>query len=57
MCRRCVASALPDRGRVALEALMSGRDMTGRTGQKGDDSGRTTLDTIMHEVDELSRDR
>ncbi len=45
------------RGRVALEALMSGRDMTGRTGQKGDDSGRTTLDTIMHEVDELSRDR
>lgn len=45
------------RGRVALEALMSGRDMTGRTGQKGDESGRTTLDTIMSEVDELSRDR
>ena len=45
------------RGRVALEALMSGRDMTGRTGQKSGESGRTTLDTIMHEVDELSRDR
>ncbi|QKS01225.1 sigma-70 family RNA polymerase sigma factor [Sphingomonas sp. CL5.1] len=44
------------RGRVALEALMSGNEMTSRTGHKGE-SGGSTLDAIMHEVDELSRDR
>jgi RNA polymerase sigma-70 factor (ECF subfamily) len=45
------------RGRVALEALMSGSDMSSRSGQKIEASGMTTLDEIMGEVDELSRDR
>ncbi|WP_298673028.1 sigma-70 family RNA polymerase sigma factor [uncultured Sphingomonas sp.] len=44
------------RGRVALEALMNGKDMTPRTGHKSEGSG-TVLDAIMSEVNELSRDR
>lgn len=44
------------RGRVALEALMSGNDMTTRTAQ-GLVREKPTLDEIMDEVDELSRDR
>jgi len=44
------------RGRVALEALMNGGDMSSRTGYKGEATG-STLDAIMHEVDELSRER
>jgi RNA polymerase sigma factor (sigma-70 family) len=44
------------RGRVALETLMSGSDMTSRT-DHGAISVKPTLDEIMDEVDELSRDR
>lgn len=44
------------RGRVALEALMSGSDMTSRTDHNAI-SEKATLDEIMDEVDELSRDR
>ncbi|OWK33496.1 ECF RNA polymerase sigma factor SigH [Sphingomonas dokdonensis] len=44
------------RGRVALEALMSGSDMTSRTDHTIA-SVKPTLDEIMDEVDELSRDR
>lgn len=44
------------RGRVALEALMSGTDMSRRTGHKNETTG-STLDAIMDEVNELSRDR
>ncbi|MDF2603162.1 MAG: polymerase subunit sigma-70 [Sphingomonas sp.] len=44
------------RGRVALEALMSGSDMTSRTDHMIP-SLKPTLDEIMDEVDELSRDR
>jgi len=44
------------RGRVALEALMAGNDMTTRTAQ-GLIREKPTLDEIMDEVDELSRDR
>ena len=44
------------RGRVALEALMSGTDMAARRGHKVDTS-TTTLDKIMNEVDTLSRGR
>ena len=44
------------RGRVALEALMSGSDMQSRT-EQGLIREKATLDEIMDEVDELSRDR
>lgn len=44
------------RGRVALETLMNGRDMTSRT-EQGLVREKPTLDEIMDEVDELSRDR
>ena len=44
------------RGRVALESLMSGSDMTSRTSH-GVVALKPTLDEIMDEVDELSRDR
>jgi len=44
------------RGRVALETLMSGNDMTSRTDHTIT-SVKPTLDEIMDEVDELSRDR
>ncbi len=44
------------RGRVALEALMSGSDMQSRT-EQGLVREKATLDEIMDEVDELSRDR
>lgn len=44
------------RGRVALEALMSGGDMKSRTDHNAI-SEKATLDEIMDEVDELSRDR
>ncbi|MEO5494393.1 MAG: sigma-70 family RNA polymerase sigma factor [Sphingomonas sp.] len=43
------------RGRVALEALLSGGDMSSRR-TAPDNQGRTALDTIMDEVDELSGD-
>lgn len=44
------------RGRVALEALMSGSDMSRRTGHDSGTNG-SPLDAIMGEVEELSRDR
>ena len=44
------------RGRVALENLMSGSDMTSRTDHTVVGT-KATLDEIMDEVDELSRDR
>ena len=43
------------RGRVALEALLSGGDMSSRR-TAPDNQGRTALDAIMDEVDELSGD-
>ena len=43
------------RGRVALEALLSGGDMSSRR-TAPDNNGRTALDTIMDEVDDLSGD-
>ncbi|PCG14974.1 sigma-70 family RNA polymerase sigma factor [Sphingomonas adhaesiva] len=44
------------RGWVALEALMSGSDLSSRREHETDGT-RSTLDSIMNEVDELSRDR
>ncbi len=44
------------RGRVALEALMAGSTLSSRRDHEVD-SERSTLDSIMSEVDELSRDR
>ena len=41
------------RGRVALEALMSGGELSSRR-EAPDNQGRTALDTIMDEVDDLS---
>jgi len=44
------------RGRVALEAILSGGDLSSRRTHSLED-GMTALDTIMGEVDDLSRDR
>jgi RNA polymerase sigma-70 factor (ECF subfamily) len=44
------------RGRVALESILSGGDLASRREHSLED-GKTALDTIMGEVDELSRDR
>src|SRR5579875_1572403 len=44
------------RGRVALEAIMSGGELPSRR-DHGLEEGKTALDTIMGEVDDLSRDR
>ena len=44
------------RGRVALEAILSGGELASRREHSNVD-GMTALDTIMGEVDELSRDR
>ena len=44
------------RGRVALEGLLSGNALASRRGHENE-GGRSTLDTIMNEVDELSRER
>jgi RNA polymerase sigma-70 factor (ECF subfamily) len=44
------------RGRVALEALMAGSALSSRRDHEVD-SERSTLDSIMSEVDELSRER
>ena len=44
------------RGRVALEAILSGGDLSSRRTHSLED-GKTALDTIMGEVDDLSRDR
>ena len=43
------------RGRVALEGILSGNDLTSRRNTP-DNQGRTALDTIMDEVEELSGD-
>ena len=43
------------RGRVALEAILSGGQLTSRRNAP-DHPGRTALDTIMDEVDDLSGD-
>lgn len=45
------------RGRVALEALLSEGDLPSRRDAVADPAGRSALDTIMGQVDELSRDR
>lgn len=44
------------RGRAALEALMEDNSLSPRSEYNGD-AGRTALETIMEQVDELSRDR
>jgi len=44
------------RGRVALEAVMSDNTLASRRTHTNE-PGMTALDTIMGEVDELSRDR
>ena len=44
------------RGRVALETLMAGSALSSRRDHETD-TERSTLDSIMNEVDELSRDR
>jgi RNA polymerase sigma factor (sigma-70 family) len=44
------------RGRVALEAVMNGNTLASRRTHTNE-PGMTALDTIMGEVDELSRDR
>ncbi|MBY8826802.1 sigma-70 family RNA polymerase sigma factor [Hephaestia mangrovi] len=44
------------RGRVALDAILSGGDLSSRREHSLED-GKTALDTIMGEVDDLSRDR
>ncbi len=44
------------RGRVALEALLSGSDLPSRRTHRTD-ADRTALQTIMNEVDQLSQDR
>ncbi|MEZ0243214.1 MAG: sigma-70 family RNA polymerase sigma factor [Sphingomonas sp.] len=45
------------RGRVALEALLSEGQLTSRRLAPPNPGGKSTLDTIMGEVDDLSRDR
>jgi len=45
------------RGRVALEQLMSGGDMSSRRSQAANPDGETALQAIMGQVDELSRGR
>lgn len=45
------------RGRVALEALLSEGQLTSRRLAPANPGGKSTLDTIMGEVDDLSRDR
>ncbi|NLS28996.1 hypothetical protein S2M10_40100 [Sphingomonas sp. S2M10] len=45
------------RGRVALEALMSEGQLPSRRSTALNEDGRTALDTIMGEVDDLSRER
>ena len=45
------------RGRVALEALMSEGQLPSRRSTSLNEDGRTALDTIMGEVDDLSRER
>ncbi len=44
------------RGRVALEALLSGSDMLPRTQGPVNEPGRSVLDTIIDQVNDLSRD-
>jgi len=44
------------RGRVALEAILSGGELSSRRTHSLE-GGKTALDTIMGEVDDLSRDR
>ena len=44
------------RGREALETLMAGSALSSRRDHETD-TERSTLDSIMNEVDELSRDR
>lgn len=45
------------RGRVALEALMSEGQLPSRRSTALNEDGRTALDTIMGEVEDLSRER
>jgi RNA polymerase sigma factor (sigma-70 family) len=45
------------RGRVALEALMSEGNLPSRRLSAPNPEGKSTLDTIMGEVDDLSRER
>lgn len=45
------------RGRVALEALLSEGQLTSRRLAPPNPGGKSTLDTIMGEVDDLSRER
>ena len=45
------------RGRVALEALMSEGQLPSRRSTSLNEDGRTALDTIMGEVEDLSRER
>jgi RNA polymerase sigma-70 factor (ECF subfamily) len=45
------------RGRVALEALLTGGDLPSRRLSTPNPDGQSALDTIMGEVDDLSRDR
>ncbi|RJF91501.1 sigma-70 family RNA polymerase sigma factor [Sphingomonas cavernae] len=44
------------RGRVALEQIMQDNTLSPRSEHEGD-TGRSALETIMEQVDELSRDR
>ena len=44
------------RGRVALEQILSGGTLPSRR-EHQNEAGMTALDTIMGEVDDLSRDR
>lgn len=45
------------RGRVALEALMTDGQLPSRRDAPVNEDGRTALDTIMSEVEDLSRER
>ncbi|MCW3835846.1 sigma-70 family RNA polymerase sigma factor [Sphingomonas canadensis] len=45
------------RGRVALEGLLSGGQIASRRSTPADPQGRSALDAIMGEVDDLSRER
>ena len=45
------------RGRVAIETLLSEGNLTSRREALPNPEGKSTLDTIMGEVDDLSRDR
>jgi RNA polymerase sigma-70 factor (ECF subfamily) len=45
------------RGRVALEALLSEGQLPSRREMIANPDGKSALDTIMGEVDDLSRDR